>query len=200
MHDSATHIAPHAATNTVTDVKKWSPFLLAAAGQHADAPRALESPEGIGDRLRAAAFAEIQAREAFLWAADRFADAPEALKRAWRGLAIAENRHLDWLLTRMHELGIHLQERRVSDFLWQSLIVCHSAQEFSHYMANAEERGRKAGVRFHQKLVGIDPISAAIFKKIADEEVAHIALAYAYFPELPNPLCPRAVEPNSLTS
>ena len=50
-------------------------------------------------------------------------------------------------------------------------------------MANAEERGQKAGFRFHEALVTIDPKSAEIFSKIAHEETAHIALARRYFPE-----------------
>ncbi len=160
----------------------WSPFLLAEPGAHGDAPRSIRTPEGVGDRLRAAAFAEIQAREAFLWAADRFEDADPRLRQAWRRLAESEQQHLDWLLARMRELGVSISERRVSDFLWQSLIGCQTAREFAHYMANAEDRGRRAGERFHQNLAQTDPVTAAIFEKIAAEEVGHIALASRFFP------------------
>ena len=160
----------------------WEPFKLTPQGQHPSPTRTLETRDGIGDRLRAAAFAEIQAREAFLWAADKFEDAPSSLRTAWRGLALAEQRHLDWLLKRMKELEIGVDERQVSDFLWHSLIVCKSAKEFAYFMANAEERGRRAGERFQKALVKIDPITSEIFGKIAEEEVAHIALAYEYFP------------------
>jgi hypothetical protein len=48
-------------------------------------------------------------------------------------------------------------------------------------MASAEERGRKAGERFHAQMLQRDPESARIFGKIAEEEVAHIALARKYF-------------------
>ena len=37
-----------------------------------EAPRSIDSLEGVGDRLRAAAFAEIQARDAFLWAPEHY--------------------------------------------------------------------------------------------------------------------------------
>lgn len=158
----------------------WEPFLVTSG--KADAPRSLDTPEGVGDRLRSAAFAEIQAKEAFLWAADHFSDASDDLKNAWRLLARAEERHLLWLLTRMKELNVDVQARRVSDWLWVSLISCQTAEEFALYMASAEERGRKAGARFHQALFGTDPITARIFGKIAEEEVAHIELAYRYFP------------------
>jgi uncharacterized ferritin-like protein (DUF455 family) len=160
----------------------WEPFRIAPKGTKSDAPRSLGTQEGIGDRLRSAAFAEIQARDAFLWAASHYEDAPDSLKRAWTALAQAEQKHLDWLLHRMEELKIEVRERQVSDQLWNSLTSCQSAREFALYMASAEERGRKAGVRFHQALSATDPITAQIFAKIADEEVAHIALAYKYFP------------------
>jgi uncharacterized ferritin-like protein (DUF455 family) len=166
----------------------WSPFELASPGAHADAPRSIHTIEGVGDRLRAAAFAEIQARDAFRWAASRFGDEeiqnPElkGLTQAWLRLAESEQRHLDWLLGRMGELGIPIPGRKVSDFLWQSFMTCDSARQFARYMADAEERGRRAGERFYQTLLKTDPVTAEIFGKIADEEVGHIALANRFFP------------------
>lgn len=161
----------------------WEPFVLAPTGEYSDSPRSIQSLEGIGDRLRAAAFAEIQAREAFLWAADRFDDATPELKQAWRSLAKAEDKHLHWLLDRMTELKISVSDRRVSDRLFLSLMSCKTAREFALFMAGAEERGQRAGQRFHQNLLTIDPITAKIFEKIAEEETAHIALASRHFPE-----------------
>jgi uncharacterized ferritin-like protein (DUF455 family) len=160
----------------------WDPFRVAHQNSKADLPRSLNTFEGMGDRLRSAAFAELQAREAFLWGAHYFQDASDELKRAWTSLAKAEQRHLDWLLQRMSELRIDVQERQVSDQLWISLTSCKTAKEFALYMASAEERGRKAGLRFHQALLKTDPITAEIFGKIAEEEVAHIALAAKFFP------------------
>ena len=58
-----------------------------------------------------------------------------------------------------------------------------SAKEFSLFMASAEERGRRAGERFKEQLALVDPRSSLIFGRIALEEVAHIELAMAYFPE-----------------
>ena len=104
------------------------------------------------------------------------------LKQAWRQLSKAEDRHLRWLLQRMQELQVDIQGRKVSDQLWLSLTSCTTAMEFARYMASAEERGRKAGVRFHQALSTSDSITAEIFGKIAEEEVSHIALAEKFFP------------------
>lgn len=161
----------------------WEPFLILPSEERSKSPRAITSKDGIGDRLRAAAFAEIQAYYAFNWAAETFTDAPPLLRQNWKGLALAEEKHLGWLLARMQELGIDPKERGVSDWLWHSLIGCKTAKEFAVFMASAEERGRLAGVRFHQAMMPVDPVSAAIFGKIAEEEIEHIRLAEKFFPE-----------------
>src|SRR5690349_9985191 len=147
----------------------WDPFLVVPRDCKADLPRSLGTLDGVGDRLRTAAFAEIQAREAFLWAADQYLDASPELKQAWRNLSVEENRHMGWLLKRMDELEIPVQSRRVSDQLWVSLTSCNTARDFAIYMASAEERGRKAGLRFHEELRKSDLITATLFGKIAEE-------------------------------
>jgi uncharacterized ferritin-like protein (DUF455 family) len=161
----------------------WSPFVIAEPEEKLPHPRSIKTPEGMGDRMRVAAFAEIQAREAFAWAAQRYQDAPKTLRNAWKALSIAEDRHLHWILNRMEELGLDVKDRPVSDKLWHSLVTRKTAKEFALYMANAEERGRQAGERFHQSLHEKDPVTAEIFRKIAEEEVAHIEVALKHYPE-----------------
>lgn len=158
----------------------WEPFVLS------DKPprtRAITTAEGIGDRMRAAAFAELQAREAFKWAASHFPDAPDGLRRGWRTLVVAEQRHYDWIMNRMLELGISVAERPVSDWLWQSLSSCKTAKEFAIFIANAEERGRHAALRFYDAMNAVDPKTAEIFNRIAAEEVSHVELAKTFFPD-----------------
>lgn len=182
----------------------WEPFAILTPHVRPRPPRDINTVEGVGDRLRTAAFAEIQAREAFLWAAKTFTDAPEGLTRDWIKLAAEEDKHLNWLLNRMKELNIDVRDREVSEWLWDSFMICKTARDFTLFMSNAEERGRKAGVRFYQTLLKTDPISAKIFGQIAKEEIEHIRLAETYFPGHlpvePNPLAPREVSPNSATS
>jgi len=169
-------------TAVMSKVMSWQPFQTCAPAQHAPPPRAINTPDGVGDRLRAAAFAEIQAREAFRWAAEHLTDASENLCKAWLLLAAEEDKHLNWLLTRLKELGHDAGARRVSLRLWDSLTKCTQAEEFARYMASAEERGMRAGERFCQQMMEVDPISAKIFGQIAFEEKAHIELAEKYFP------------------
>lgn len=162
-------------------VPDWTPFVVAPDGGRGASPRGLTTREGLGDRLRAAAFAELQAREAFGWAAERFVDAPPRLRATWRSLAESEDQHLGWLIGRMADLGVDPAAREVSDALWRSLTSCPDARTFSYWMAEAEERGRQAGQRVGDKLQDRDPESAAIFTKIAREEIAHIAVAARFF-------------------
>ena len=160
----------------------WRPFRICARDERAPKSRSIQCPDGVGDRLRTAAFAELQAFHAFRWGAERFTDASPDLRAAWRELAIAEARHLDSLLKRMRDLGLAVDARPVSDWLWTSLIGCTSAREFARFMASSEERGRVAGVRFEEALRAVDPITAAIFGTIAEEEIEHIRLAERFFP------------------
>lgn len=151
----------------------WSPFLV--SDERPPAVRGLNTPEGLGDRLRTAAFAERQATEAFAWAAERYEDAPAALRAFWRGVSADERRHLDMLLARMAELGVRPDARPVSDGLWRSLTRCRTWREFAAYMKRAEERGREAELSFQRALAGRDPKTAAIFAEIAADEERHIA-------------------------
>ena len=153
----------------------WEPFDVCDPDEYPPAPRGLHSPDGIGDRLRVAAFAELQAREAFRWAADTRLDAGDGLRAAWRRIADDEDRHLQLLLGRMAELGVRPDARPVSDRLWRSLRGCKTTREFIAYMRTAEERGRDAEVSFRVKLADRDPVTAAIFGKIADDEAEHLA-------------------------
>jgi len=139
--------------------------------------RSLNDPAGIGDRLRVAAFAELQARDAFRWAADTLAGDSVVLRRAWEALARAEDRHLGWLLRRLDSLDLDVRGRPVSTDLYGALTASSTVTDFALLMASAEERGRVAGERFEARLRHVDPTTAQLFGQIAKEEAAHIRLA-----------------------
>ena len=128
--------------------------------------------------------AELQARDAFLDAAERFAqEAPLALLKAWRALAKAEDKHLGWLLERLEDLGQGVGDRPVSDQLHRTLSACETPRDFARYMAVAETRGMRAGELFRARMAESDPISARLFGRVADEEAEHIRLAHRWFPD-----------------
>jgi len=159
----------------------FSPFIICEPDQRTPRPRPINTPEGLGDRMRTAAFAELQAIEAFRWAVDHFQDVPQALRDDWAAQIPDEIRHYEMICRRMDELGFELTDRPVSTSLWESLEECTSGEEFCIRIASAEERGRRAGVRLAQYLGKTDPETTAVFREIADDEVAHVALAKTYF-------------------
>lgn len=159
------------------DLGAWAPYTLGAVPK----PRSLSTLEGLGDRLRFVAFAEKQAARAFAEAPARFLDAPAGLADAWAWVSREEAKHEAWLLERMRELGIAVGSVPVALDLYLSFEQCHTAREFSLYMANAEERGRVAGERFGETLKARDPRTASIFAQIAFEEREHVALVSRFF-------------------
>ena len=157
----------------ITFTGQWKPFKLGKP----DAIRALASPEGVADRLRVVAFAELQARDAFLYGAERFPEAPAQWREAWVRFAAVEDRHAQMLLTRMEELGVAIESRVVSDKLTR---LCHAAPDavtFLFLLSSAEERGMEAGEVLGKQMQPYDPISAALFAQIAAEEVEHVETA-----------------------
>ena len=155
----------------------WEPFVVCSPEDYAPDARGLGSPEGLGDRLRTAAFAERQAFSAFMWAAEHLTDASDELRAAWRRIGLEEEMHLNLILGRMAELGVKAEERPVSDRLWRRLTETKTALEFSALMRLAEARGRTAEESFCRSLAQRDPATAAIFGRIAEDEAEHLALA-----------------------
>ena len=155
----------------------WTPFVVCGPDEYPPPARGMGGPDGLGDRLRTAAFAERQAFAAFFWAAENLAGASDELRAAWRRIGLEEKLHLELLLARMAELGVNVAARSVSDRLWRGLSSCRSAAEFSALMRKAEARGLAAEETFRRVLADRDPVTAAIFGRIADDEAEHLALA-----------------------
>lgn len=161
-----------------TDLLNWTPYTIGVPGKI----RPMNTPEGLSDRIRVAAFAERQAYYAFTQAITIFAgEAPRDLILAWHKIAEEESKHEKWLLKRMEELDFNIAEVPVSLGLYNSFVNCKSVKEFTHYISDSEEKGRIAGIKFAEFLKITDPKTSKIFSDIAAEEVFHISLAAQYF-------------------
>ncbi len=156
----------------------YSPFRTTTGKP--DAIRSLESAEGVADRLRVVAFAELQARDLFRYGCERFADtAPAEWRADWSRFAEVEDLHAQLLLSRMAELRVAPGERAVSDKLSR---LCRAAEDpvtFLFLLASAEERGMESGNVLGKQMAPVDAESAALFARIAREEVEHVASARA---------------------
>ncbi len=161
--------------------ESWSPFILTKPGRTPPSPRSLSLPEGLGDRMRTAAFAEFQAVRAFRWASKRFVDTSESLREEWANLVSVEVRHFEMIAKRMLELGFSLSDRPVSLRLWNSLNCCKTGKEFCVRICSAEEWGRQSAIKLIEFLTKRDEKTANVFKLIAKEEIEHVAVADRYF-------------------
>lgn len=155
----------------------WLPYIIGTPPKI----RPLQTPEGLGDRLRLVAFAERQAFHAFTNAITRFHDAPAGLIDAWKWVALEEAKHESWLVKRLEEIGQDISAVPVSLSLYHSLLKCETARDFAFYISDAEERGRVGAEKFAETLAKTDPVTAKIFDLIAKEEVEHIALVNRFF-------------------
>ncbi len=158
----------------INEQNSWSPFKLAAK---AEVIRPLQSKEGIADRLRTVAIAELLARDAFSWGVRQFPEAPQEWLDLWTSFEAIEDRHAQMLLDRMTALGVRAEDRVVSDKLSK---LCRTATDpiiFWFLISTAEERGMEAGFLLGKQMHEYDAESAAIFKQIADEEVEHVESA-----------------------
>ncbi|MGE3261700.1 MAG: DUF455 family protein [Bacteriovoracia bacterium] len=162
-------------SSDITRENLWQPFRLAEKG---DAIRAMQSAEGVADRLRLVAFAELQARDAFRSGAARFeGKIAEELRQTWLRFAEVEDRHAQMLLARMAELGVDPGARAVSDKLTR---LCEKATDpivFLFLLSSAEERGMEQGKILGDQMLAVDAASAKIFIQIAEEEVEHVQMA-----------------------
>ncbi len=153
----------------------WAPFRL---GKKPEYVRPLESREGVADRLRLVAFAELQARDLFRFGAEKFRDsAPREWLSQWTEFSEVEERHAQMLLDRMGVLGVRIEDRMVSDKLSRLCLRAEDPLTFLFLLSSAEERGMEAGFTLGEQMNAYDSASAAVFKQIADEEVAHVAMA-----------------------
>jgi uncharacterized ferritin-like protein (DUF455 family) len=160
---------------TINPQTAWKPFLIKERG---DTIRPLNGPEGVADRLRLVAFAEVQARDAFFWGAEHFAgQIPEDWRSTWIRFAEVEERHANLLLQRLVDIGGDVGARAVSDKLSR---LCRAAEDPIHFLfllSSAEERGMESGLLLGKQMESVDAISAKIFQQIAEEEVEHVEAA-----------------------
>lgn len=155
---------------------RWLPFKV--RDEKPEQIRELKAADGVADRLRLVAFAEVQARDIFRMGAERFAGvAPDNWLEEWKRFADVEERHAQMLLNRMSDLGFDPGARFVSDKLWRLCKLADDPILFLFLLSSAEERGMEAGFILGEQMKAVDAESAAVFAQIASEEVEHVEFA-----------------------
>lgn len=95
-----------------------------------------------------------------------------------------ESRHFAWCLQRLNELGFKYGDMPAHNLLWRECDKTSDnvAARLAAIPLVQEARGLDAGPRLVQKLVGCgDNRTSKIVAKIADEEVAHVAVGLYWF-------------------
>ncbi|MBN2526782.1 MAG: ferritin-like domain-containing protein [Deltaproteobacteria bacterium] len=159
----------------------WEPFVLAPPDHKAPFPQPMSHRDGLGDRLRIAAFAELQAVRAFGWASEHFTDVPATIIEGWQRQIPEEKLHFRLIVERMIRLGILPQKKTVSANLSETLYSCQSGKDFAIQIATAEHKGRLAALKMADYLQHRDPVTAQVFLRIARDEVAHVQLVMDHF-------------------
>lgn len=159
----------------------WEPFVLAPPDEKAPFPKPMSHREGLGDRLRIAAFAELQAVRAFGWATENFADVSPKVIEGWQLQIPEEKFHFRLIMERMAHLGVHAHQKPVSASLSESLYACQTGREFAVKIATAEHKGRLAALKMAAYLENRDPVTAQVFLRIAHDELAHVQLVIDNF-------------------
>jgi uncharacterized ferritin-like protein (DUF455 family) len=164
-----------------THLMSWEPFVLTPPDQPPPVPQPISHRDGLGDRLRIAAFAELQAVLAFSWAAEHFKDVPLSLIEGWQRQIPEEKLHFRLLMERMSNLGVRPEQKAVSARLSEKLYTCESGKQFAIEIATAEHKGRLAALRIAEYLQDRDSVTTSVFLRIAYDEVSHIQLVTDHF-------------------
>ena len=98
-----------------------------------------------------------------------------------------ESRHLLWCLQRLDELGAAYGDVPAHDVLWEGAEATarDPLARLAVVPCMQEARGLDAGPRLVERLVGHgDNVSAAIVRRISEEELGHVAVGAAWFREV----------------
>ena len=93
-------------------------------------------------------------------------------------------RHLGWCLQRLGEMGVRYGDIAAHNVLWEGAEATASSlpARLAVVPCMQEARGLDAGPRLVAKLQGRgDNRSAAVVRRISEEEIAHVAVGVAWF-------------------
>ncbi|GAB4214670.1 MAG: hypothetical protein OHK0013_39550 [Sandaracinaceae bacterium] len=166
---------------------------------------ALRDPHKRAQLLHVFLHHELQAAELFAWASLTFVDAPRALRLGWLKLALDEARHMRLYADELARLDHAFGDFPVRDWFWERVPACESALSFLALVGVGFEGGNlDHGARFAAMLEASgDAQAAAVERRVAEEEIAHVRFAVRWLARLGGALEPfeafRALLPPPLT-
>jgi uncharacterized ferritin-like protein (DUF455 family) len=147
---------------------------------------ALRAPDKRARVLHTFLHHELQAAELMCWAILAFADAPLAFRRGLLAIARDEIRHMNLYRARIEALGAAVGDFPVRDWFWQRVPASTSP---AHFVATLgvgfEGANLDHAARFAARFRAVDDeASARLQERVADEEIAHVRFAGAWFKKL----------------
>lgn len=133
---------------------------------------------------------ELQAAELFAWAMLSFIDAPRALRLGWLKLLLDEARHMRLYAAELARLGHAFGDFPVRDWFWERVPACQSAASFLGLVGVGFEGGNlDHGARFAAMLEEAGDLeAAAVERRVAAEEIAHVRFAAQWLEKLGAPI------------
>ncbi len=151
--------------------------------------RALERDEGRGTVLHFFANHELLALELMALALLRFPDAPPAFRRGVVGIMRDEQRHLQFYLDRMAELGVSFGQVPLSDFFWSALKGVPDLPAFVAGMSLTLEQANLDFALHYARAfrqVG-DEATGQVLDQVLRDEIRHVAHGRLWFERWKDP-------------
>jgi len=150
---------------------------------------ALEKETGRGCALHFFANHELLALELMALALLRFPDAPPAFRRGLVSTMREEQEHMRLYMDRMNALGVGFGEIPVNDFFWQTISSMASPHDFVVRMSLTFEQANLdfALAYMHAFARTGDEVTAALMRKVYDDEVGHVRHGLAWHRQWKNP-------------
>ncbi len=145
--------------------------------------RSLSQPEARARLLHSFWHHELQAAELMCWAILAFPSSEPDFKKGLLGICRDEIRHMGSYQRHIESLGFGLASFGVRDWFWQRVPSCPTALSFVSLMGMGLEAANLEHAPSFAEMFDVvgDVEGAAIQRKIAEEELSHVAFGIHWF-------------------
>lgn len=146
----------------------------------------LEEPAARAQVLHSFANHELQALELQALALLRFPDAPADLRQELARVLVEEQSHCRLYLERCRALGLELGDAPLSRYLWDALAGMERPLDYVTGMAlTFEQANLDFAADYERRFLAVgDAESAAILRRVYEEELGHVRLGAAWLARL----------------
>jgi uncharacterized ferritin-like protein (DUF455 family) len=125
---------------------------------------------------------ELQAAELMAWGILAFCDAEAEFRKGLLGIALDEIRHMNLYRAHIEKLGFRIGDFPVRDWFWERIAGCESKQNFVAFLGmGLEAANLEHAPAFAERFDEHDPAGAALQRRVANEEVGHVAFGVRWF-------------------